>query len=372
MHDFAAIVRGREAEIRLAIRVTVAAAGAYAVARLVALPQGYWAVITAILIMQTSLGGSLKAAIDRLGGTLAGAVYGAVVSIFIPHSTFATLTAAIAVATGPMAMLAAINSSFKIAPVTALIVLLPTPGNAAPPLLYALDLEIGVGNIIGIVVAMFVLPARAHALLIHAAARVVLLNAELMKALIEGLATGEGRPGLPAIHARIRAALKQMETAADEASRERRSHLTDMPDPEPLVRTLYRVRHDLVMIGRAAAKPLPKPIATTLLPRLFVLRDATVDLLSGLADALEAQSQLLRAKTWISISRLLRLPWMKLWNGRRQAKRWAGWLCCASPSSSSLRTCVILAAGPMRWPGIAAAGPPPELPPGALVAIASK
>jgi uncharacterized membrane protein YccC len=290
MHDFAAIVRGREAEIRLAIRVTVAAAGAYAVARLVALPQGYWAVITAILIMQTSLGGSLKAAIDRLGGTLAGAVYGAVVSIFIPHSTFPSLTAAIAVATGPMAILAAINSSFKIAPVTALMVLLPTPGNAAPPLIYALDriLEIGVGNIIGIVVAMFVLPARAHALLIHAAARVVLLNAELMKALIEGLAAGEGRPGLPAIHARIRAALKQMETAADEASRERRSHLTDMPDPEPLVRTLYRVRHDLVMIGRAAAKPLPKPVATTLLPRLFVLRDATVDLLSGLADALEA------------------------------------------------------------------------------------
>src|SRR5205814_9453248 len=63
-------------------------------------------------------------------------------------------------------------------------------------------------------------------------------------------------------------------------------HLTEMPDPEPLVRTLYRVRHDLVMIGRAAAKPLPRPEAATLLPRLIALRDAAAGLLTGLADAL--------------------------------------------------------------------------------------
>jgi hypothetical protein len=27
-------------------------------------------------------------------------------------------------------------------------------------------------------------------------------------------------------------------------------NLTELPDPEPMVRTLYRVRHDLVMVGR--------------------------------------------------------------------------------------------------------------------------
>jgi uncharacterized membrane protein YccC len=286
----AQFIRGREAEIRLAIRVTIAASIAFALARLLELPQGYWAVITAILIMQTSVGGSLKAAVDRLGGTLAGAAYGAVISILMPHSSFAELLAAIAIAVGPMALLAAIKANFKVAPVTALIVLLPTPGNTAPPLLYALDriLEIGLGNLVGIAVALLIMPARAHALVVNAGARVARLNADLMKALIEGLTTGEGRPGLAAIHARIRAALRQIEAAADEASRERKSHLTDMPDPEPLVRTLYRVRHDLVMIGRAAAKPLPAPLTADLGPRLVALRDAAVALLTGLANALGA------------------------------------------------------------------------------------
>ena len=99
LSSITAVIRGREAEIRLAIRVTIAACAAYALARLLALPQAYWAVITAILIMQTSVGGSLKAALDRLGGTLAGAVYGALVSILIPHSDPVALTAAIAAAT---------------------------------------------------------------------------------------------------------------------------------------------------------------------------------------------------------------------------------------------------------------------------------
>ena len=120
LSSITAVIRGREAEIRLAIRVTIAACAAYALARLLALPQAYWAVITAILIMQTSVGGSLKAALDRLGGTLAGAVYGALVSILIPHSDPVALTAAIAAATGPMALFAAIKSNFKVAPVTAL------------------------------------------------------------------------------------------------------------------------------------------------------------------------------------------------------------------------------------------------------------
>jgi uncharacterized membrane protein YccC len=288
-----AAIRGRAAEIRLASRITIAACIAFGLARLFALPQGYWVVITAVLIIQASVGGSLKAALDRLGGTLAGAAYGALVSILIPHATLPGLAGAIAVATGPMALLAAIKANFKVAPVTALIVLLPTAGNTAPPLLYAFDriLEIGLGNIVGIAVSLLVLPARAHALLINAGARVARLNADLMKALIGGLTTDEGRTGLAAIHARIRAALRQAEAAADEASRERKSHLTDMPDPEPLVRSLYRVRHDLVMIGRAAAKPLPEPFAARLLPRLLALRDGALALLTGLADALGAGKQ---------------------------------------------------------------------------------
>jgi uncharacterized membrane protein YccC len=292
MREVLTAIERHRSQIRLALRATIASCVSFLVAKLIGLPQGYWAVITALLIMQASLGGSIKAALDRLAGTLAGAVYGALVSMLIPHAGSAPLAGAIAAAVGPMALLAALQASFRVAPVTALIVLLPTPGNTAPPLLYALDrvLEIGLGTIVGLAVALFFLPARAHALLRQAGARVIALNADLMTALIEGLESDAGRPGLPAIHARIRAALKQAEAAAEEAARERRSHVTDIPDPEPLVRNLYRVRHDLVMIGRAAAKPFPEPLSANLLAPLRAVRDSAVALLGSLAKSLESGS----------------------------------------------------------------------------------
>jgi hypothetical protein len=43
-------------------------------------------------------------------------------------------------------------------------------------------------------------------------------------------------------------------------ARERSSYLTDAPDPDPLVRTLRRLSHDLVMIARALSAPLPEAV----------------------------------------------------------------------------------------------------------------
>ena len=67
-------------------------------------------------------------------------------------------------------------------------------------------------------------------------------------------------PAGRALHDRIRGAIGHAEAAAAEALRERRSYLAAGPDPEPLCRTLRRLRNDLVMIGRATVVPLPEPI----------------------------------------------------------------------------------------------------------------
>jgi uncharacterized membrane protein YccC len=47
--------------LRHATRMTVAAVLAFAAAWAFALPQGYWAVISAVVVMQSSLGGTLGA-----------------------------------------------------------------------------------------------------------------------------------------------------------------------------------------------------------------------------------------------------------------------------------------------------------------------
>jgi uncharacterized membrane protein YccC len=280
------------AELRHALRVVSAVIATYLVVKLLGLPQGWWAVITALLVVQTSVGGSLKAALDRLWGTVAGALYGALVAIAIPHVTDLGLGLAIAVAILPLAYLAAINAMFRVAPVTALIVMLPIYGHAGNPFLSAFDrvIEIIIGNIVALAVTFVILPTRAHSQLREAAAKVASLNADLMDRLMEGLTHDQGRQGVPPLHARIRAALKQTETVADEAARERKMRVSDERDPEPVVRTLYRVRHDLVMIGRAAAKPLPETIIAVFAPLLAALRGDAGVMLRGISASLDGRT----------------------------------------------------------------------------------
>jgi dienelactone hydrolase len=282
------------AELKLALRVTIAGVLAYAITRFFHMPQGYWAVITAVVVMQASVGGSLKAAMERFSGTLAGALYGGVIAAFLPHGSALTLGFAIIVALFPLAVLAAVKPAFRVAPITSLIMLLPPTGQAIGPLASVVDrvLEITLGNIVGVLVAVFVLPARAHTLMTEAAAKVVSLNAELVSVFIDELTAGPtGRQTLQKIHPQIRSALKKAEAAAEEAARERRTHLTEAPDPEPLIRTLYRVRHDLVMIGRAASSPLPAPVLDRLRPSLMALHQAASALLLNLAEALRQRTR---------------------------------------------------------------------------------
>ena len=88
-----AVVRRRRAQLALSIRVTIAALAALALAQLLHLPLPLWAVLTAVIVTQMSVGRSLKATIDYLVGTLGGAIYGGAIGVFIPHSSEIALLA---------------------------------------------------------------------------------------------------------------------------------------------------------------------------------------------------------------------------------------------------------------------------------------
>ena len=278
----------RRAELRLAVRMTVAGVTTFALATVLGLPQGYWAVFTAVIVMQASVGGSLKATFDRLIGTLCGAAYGAIVATVIPHTQPLALGAALAVALAPLAILSALNAAFRVAPVTAIIVLLGAVGQHAGPIMSALErvMEIALGSVVGLAVTLLVLPARAHGVLTTAAGRTLGLLAQVLPALLAGL-TGTSDPAaIQQLLDKVRAAMTKLETATDEARRERRSHLSDEPDPEPFLRTLLRLRHDLVMIRRATVDPLPEPIRTRLAPALAGVSDAATPFLRETGVAL--------------------------------------------------------------------------------------
>jgi hypothetical protein len=74
-----------------------------------------------------------------------------------------------------------------------------------------------------------------------------------------------------------------------EARHERISLLAAEPDPGPLLRTLLRLRHDLVMIGRAAAVALPEPFQERFGPLLAQVAKTAADYLRQSGEALAAR-----------------------------------------------------------------------------------
>src|SRR5581483_4201614 len=146
------MLRRRRAQLMLAIRVTIAALAALALAQLLNLPLPLWAVLTAVIVTQMSVGRSLKATFDYLIGTLGGAIYGAVIGVLIPHSGEAALLAVLALAVAPLAFVAAVNPRFSVAPITAIIVLLLPIMTHATPIVSAFDrvLEVALGGLTGL------------------------------------------------------------------------------------------------------------------------------------------------------------------------------------------------------------------------------
>ena len=256
-------VRARKAQLRFCLRVTVAGLLALAVVDTFAFPlHGLWAILTAIVVTQTSIGGSLRATIEYMVGTLGGAIYAAALGVLIPHTTAASQALVLTLAVAPLALAAAMNPSFRVAPFSAVLVLLiggaigesPT-GSAATRVL-----EVALGGAIAVVVSVLVLPDRAHRLGLEAAARILKQMAEVLPKLLSGFAHDLDLAEAASLQGDLGRSVTALEGIAAEARRERMVPFARDPDPGPLSRTMLRLRHDLVILGRAAA-PLPDAIA---------------------------------------------------------------------------------------------------------------
>ena len=67
--------------------------------------------LTAVIVIQASVGGSLKAGVDRLIGTLCGAAFGALVALLVPHTDPVPRGLALIAAVAPLALLAAFTAA---------------------------------------------------------------------------------------------------------------------------------------------------------------------------------------------------------------------------------------------------------------------
>ncbi|BCP53639.1 hypothetical protein K32_22560 [Kaistia sp. 32K] len=267
------------------LRTAVGAGLASVITYLLALPQGYWAVITAIIIIQTRIGASLQAAGDRVIGTLAGAAFGFVAALLTPGTPLWTLFALI-VCTGVLAMLAAKRPSLRIAPMTAAILLVATPSHTLA-LISAVHRvsEILIGCAIGIFVSLVVAPARSDTSLRNEGKHAVGLLAGLIDLDVANAGKAPDEAAIRTVGEDIHISLAKIETLANEVREEQASHISrSKADPFLLRHNLWGLRTSIFLFHRAMIQP--SPVSDALSAPLGTVSEAVRAALLSLGDAL--------------------------------------------------------------------------------------
>ena len=284
--------RSHRAQFRLGLRITVAGLVSYVLCPLFGLAQSYPAVLTAVIVMQASVGASLKAMMDRFVGSLGGALWAVGVLLALQHFNRFSTGTVLVIALVPLAMFAAFKPAYRTAPTTAIILLLTT-NTVAGPFASAIQrmLGIGLGSVVALVVSLLILPARAHGTFAETAGRAVSRMSELAAILMNGLSETGDPETIQKLHDGIRQAIGQAEAAADEVLRERATYLATGPDPLPVCRALRRLRNDLAMIGRATTERLPDRIQAVLSDTIAATGSAVATFLGACSEAITRQQQ---------------------------------------------------------------------------------
>jgi hypothetical protein len=135
-----------------------------------------------------------------------------------------------------------------------------------------------------------VLPAGGHGLARQEAARTLDLLAQALGRVLAGALTAADIEALRRLYDGIGQSLTEFTTSAAEGERERSARLSVEPDTQPLRRTLLRLRHDVVTVGRIArGEPLPEPVQGRLAPKLAAIGRAGSDYLRASGQALAAR-----------------------------------------------------------------------------------
>jgi uncharacterized membrane protein YccC len=263
-----AFAQDHKCQLGLSIRVTVAAILGLVLSLWLHVPLPLWTVLTAVILTQVTFGRSVKATIDYVVGTLCGAVYAGAIATLIPHPNEFALIGVLALTVAPLALLGAINPSFSAATFTGVLVLLVPAISHAGPIQSALYrvIEVAVGGFSAVVVSLLVFPARARSLATKTASQMLDLMAQCLPELFSGFTQVRDAAAIGQLQDNIGRVFTLLAATAVEVRHEQIGFLASHVDIGPLLRTLLRLRHDLIMIGRAAVASLPETLQIRLGP----------------------------------------------------------------------------------------------------------
>jgi uncharacterized membrane protein YccC len=178
--------------LRQAIKTGIAGSVSLYLAELFRLHEGYWAVISAVIVMQSSIGAAISAAWSRMAGTAIGAFIGALFAalwgVNVPSFGLAvTITVLVCAFLGLL-------DSYRLAGATVAIVMLF--GRADVTWIVALHrfLEVSLGVVVALLVTVFIWPSRARKNLHYGIADAIVLLHSLYLAVVGRYMEGIDRP----------------------------------------------------------------------------------------------------------------------------------------------------------------------------------
>ena len=140
--------------IRHSVRTALAATAAVIAARLVQMPEAYWAAIATLVVMQSSLGATLTLSIERIIATALGASVGALEAQYFGANLIAFLVAIVLIGLLSYGFRLE-KTAYRYASVTlAIIVLIPRTNPAWIVALHRF-IEVSVGIIVALAVVAF-------------------------------------------------------------------------------------------------------------------------------------------------------------------------------------------------------------------------
>jgi uncharacterized membrane protein YccC len=267
--------------LRYGARLASAVLLSFAASALLRLPEGFWAVMSALIVVRPDTGSTLGAGWDRIRGALVGTALG-LAGAALGHGGTAELVPLALVAA--LAFAAGLSPALRSAPISALIVATSgsLPGHSASQVALLRALEIGIG--VGAALLVSLVDLRSRATLRYRAAAVAHLR-ELAQALL-----AEPLPAArEAVDAARRAGLRRLAVLADSADREARFLRRRPARPagerhRKSARLLARIAADSALFERLR----PSARETAAAPGDAIER-AAADSLRAVADALEAQ-----------------------------------------------------------------------------------
>src|SRR5580704_3196276 len=132
------------------MRIAIAAVISLLVARALGLPEAYWATITTLIIMQSTLGAALAVSEQRLAGTALGAALAALLATYVGSNIIVFGLGVFAL--GLICAALRLGEAYRLASVTLAIVMLVAHTNPAWMVAIHRFVEVSVGIAVGLAV----------------------------------------------------------------------------------------------------------------------------------------------------------------------------------------------------------------------------